>query len=75
MEHPLLAGLVVFAVGALFALHGYTGVKFHELSLKGGHRLHGRAAVVRGWIHFVIGGIFVLLGVGFVGYWLVNRFL
>jgi len=74
MEHPLLAGLVQLAVGVLFVLHGYVGVKFHELPLKGGRRLHGRSAVVRGWIHVVIGAIFVLLGVGFVGYWLVNLF-
>jgi hypothetical protein len=48
--------------------------RFHELPLKGGRRLHGRSAVVRGWIDVVIGVIFVLLGVGFVGYWLVNPF-
>jgi hypothetical protein len=73
MEH-LHTGLVSLAVGMLFVLHGYPGVKFHELTLKGGRRLHGRSAVVRGWIHVVIGVICVLLGVGFVGYWLVNRF-
>ena len=73
MEH-LVTGLVQIVVGLLFVFHGGVGVKFQELPLKGGRRLKGRSAVVRGWIHIVVGAIFTSLGIGFVGYWLAIKF-
>ena len=64
----VLSGFFSLFFGALFVLHGYIGVKFHELPLKGGRRLHGRTAVVRGWIHIVVGVLLALVGIGMLGY-------
>jgi hypothetical protein len=69
-----ILGLIWLVFGAFLVFHGYYGVKFQEMQLKRGRKLYGRSAVIRGWIHLVVGVISVCFGGGVLLRWLATKF-